>query len=77
MRNTFALTTTERSEFYRLRALPGEAVEFWQKVAVARGLDPYSVISNGNTFTALSKGHGKQWCYPLPLKNKRNPLYKD
>ena len=78
MRKTYYLTPIEFNEFRRLWPPDaGVAFAFWRQVAVARKLDPKTVISDGATFTALPEGHGQHWCWPLPLKCKKQPTYKD
>jgi hypothetical protein len=81
MRKTYNLTAIELKQFQGLRRIwppsPGPAMEFWAKVAVARNLDPKSVISEGATFTALPEGHGMPWCYPMPLKCSKKAVYHD
>ena len=73
-RESFTLTPEEVFEFRRLRPLPDEAFEFWRLVAHKRGLDYKTIIGTDTdftghvTFTAMSLGHGKQWCWPAPLK---------
>ena len=75
MRQKFELDSRERDQFERLRPIQGEAIAFWSRVAKRRELDPESVISAGYNFTALPTGHGKQWCYPIPLKCKKKPQH--
>ena len=77
LRQSFQLTPQEQKRFRRLKPVEGEAMSFWQRAAHVRGMDPETVISNGRGFTALPYGHGKQWCYPIPLKCKRRPIYTD
>jgi hypothetical protein len=77
MRKQFELNHVELSQFRRLKPDQGVALAFWARVALSRDLDPESVISNGMTFTALPQGHGKHWCWPLPLKCKKQPVYRD
>jgi hypothetical protein len=75
MRKKFELDPRERDQFERLRPIQGEALAFWARVAARRELDPKSVISAGYNFTALPKGHGKWWSFPIPLKCKKQPVY--
>ena len=75
MRKKFELTHIELAQFNRLRPIQGEALAFWARVALNRELDPKSVISEGLKFTALPKGHGKWWSFPIPLKCKKQPVY--
>jgi hypothetical protein len=75
MRKTFRLSDLEFRQFRNLNPFPHDAIAFWKRMAIARGCDPRSVISNGATFTALPEGHGKHWCYPIPLKCKRRSPY--
>jgi hypothetical protein len=77
MRKSFILTEIEYSAFKRLRPIQGEAISFWHRVARRRELDPGSIISNGETFTALPMDHGKQWCFPIVLKCKKKPSYAE
>lgn len=74
IRNSYSLTDKESNKFRALSPEEGLAWEFWGNVAHSRGLDPYSIIGDtrdGTKFTAMAYGHGKAWCYPLPLKNQR------
>jgi hypothetical protein len=75
LRKKYMLTGPEFKEFKNLRPEPGLAWAFWGKVANARGLDYCSIVSNGETFTALAKNSGADFCYPLKLKCKRRPVY--
>lgn len=79
MRNTFTMTEIETAQFYRLRPNQGEAIAFWNRVAQRRELDPKSMITEGHfgRFTALPLNHGKHWCFPIPLKCQKKPVYKD
>lgn len=79
MRNTYTMTGVEVARFNRLRPFPGEALSFWAKVAVDRGVDSKSMITAGHqgTFTALPVNHGDQWCFPFTLKCTKKPSYKD
>ena len=77
MRKQFELDRFERNRFQSLNPFQDEAFMFWRRVAQVRNLDPESVISNGNTFTALPIGHGKWWCFPMPLKCKKKPVYAE
>ena len=82
MRNdrlNFTLTKSEENDFYRIKPLPGEAYDFWKKVADERDLDYRTIISsNYGTFSGLKRGHNTYWCYPFLLKCKFNPKnYKD
>lgn len=79
MRNTYTMTEIEVTKFNRLRPFPGEAFTFWKRVAVDRGVDPGSMITEGHKakFSALPLNHGKQWCFPFALKCVKKPTYKD
>lgn len=79
MRRKYTLSETELKQFRALRYHPFQnmAFNFWAKVANARGLDPKSIISAGETFTGLPVGHGKHWCFPIPLKCNKAPVYKE
>ena len=75
MREKHQLTAVEFRQFARLRPIQGEAFAFWHRVAVARKLDPASVISDGAAFTALPENHDVHWCYPIQLKCKKRVTY--
>lgn len=77
MRTKHQLTPVELGKFNWLRPIQGEALAFWEQVAKVRNLDPKSIVSNGQNFTALPVGHGKQFCFPVPLKCKKKPVYAD
>lgn len=79
MRQTHKLSEIEFKQFRALgrQPFPNVAWGFWRRVASVRGLDPATLISNGSTFTALPLNHGKAWCFPIPLKCTRRPVYKD
>ena len=81
MREQYHLTPVELNRFYRIRPFQNEALGFWSWVARSRGLDPKTVISESTgqqvRFTALPIGHGKSWCFPLPLKCKKKPVYAE
>ena len=77
MRNTYELTPAEFGQFRWLEPEPGVAIEFWAKVAKARGLDYTTIVSDGKTFTAMPLGHGKQFCWPLKLKCSKRPKYDE
>ncbi len=66
-----ALTEDAWHKFGRLAPFVGAAFDFWREVAEKRGLDSGSIISDGKMFTGLPSGHGKHWCFPIPLKCKR------
>lgn len=68
MRQEIKLTELEKARFWRLPPRPGAALRFWKEVALARGLDPDTVLGYGSKATALPLGHGKHWCYPALLK---------
>ena len=77
-RKTYELNSEEIDVFERLPPIPEVARRFWDRMAVARGLDQRSVIGlAGYRFTALSVGHGKHWCYPSPLECKAQPVSKE
>jgi len=67
-RQHFVLSVREQDERGSLRPIPGEAFDFWRRVANKRGIDPGSIISNRNGFTGLPQGHRRAWCYPMRLK---------
>lgn len=74
LRNTYTLTPEETGRFNVIRNAhwprEGFAMSFWKGVAVARGLDPATVVGNPAkplTFSALPWNHGKHWCWPEPL----------
>lgn len=74
LRNSYSLTDKEVKRFYALHPEEGYAWEFWADVGRSRGLDPYSIIGDiedREIFTAMPYGHGKDWCYPMPIKNQR------
>ena len=77
MRKTYELLPNEYAQFKRLQPIPGEAVSFWKRMAWIRKLDPETVISSSTKFTALPLGHGKHWCFPVPLLCKYQPVYKE
>ena len=77
LRNEYMLTDSEFKEFNNLIPEPDHAWKFWGRVAHVRGLDYRSIVSNGETFTALEKNCGAHFCYPLKLKCKRRPVYVD
>lgn len=55
---------------------PDFAFDFWKEVARARGLDYRTIIGNPDaprTFTGLPRGHGKPWCWPMPLRCEKPP----
>jgi len=68
-RVTIALDPQERAEFAQLRGVPGAAYSFWKRVCGCRGLDYATLIM----FTALPLGHGRQWCWPMPLQSPPVP----
>ena len=74
LRKSYSLTDKEHREFYRLPPEEGVAISFWGYVAHSRGLDPATVIgdeSDPEIFTAMTYGHGKDWCFPMPLACSR------
>lgn len=76
MRNNYKLEPEEIEQFNRLRPLQGEAVSFWKRVSIKRGLDYKTTLSNLDepyTFTGMKIGHGKHWCYPSPIKCPKLP----
>lgn len=79
MRQSFKLSEVELKQHKRLikAPFPGEAWRFWKRVAAARGVDHGSIISRGEYFTALPIGHGKAWCFPIPLKCSKKPKYEE
>lgn len=77
MRRVFKLTDEEILRFERLPPIQGAAFDFWDKVAETRGLDPKTFIYHGVTryeFSGLPLGHGKYWCWPMPLACKHIPI---
>lgn len=80
-RQTHTLMDQEQLVFGRLRAIyhgagAADIWRFWRSVASARGLDPETIIGNlghPEIFSALPLGHGKHWCWPMPLKCGVNP----
>ena len=73
MRKEYTLTDNEFGAFRKLGNYPEEGFDFWRDVARARNLDYKTIIgnvTNQRSFTALPVGHGKHWCFPLPLKVK-------
>lgn len=77
MRKTFKLNDGQLAQFKRLRPLQNEAHSFWKGIAKLEGLDPASIISNAPSFSGLPLGHGKPWCFPIPLKCVKRPVYRD
>ncbi len=73
MRKTFKLTSDERYRFRRLKPLPHQAFDFWKEVAKDRNLDPASIMWTDGELSGLPLGHGKWWCFPVPLKCKIDP----
>ena len=71
-RQTIVLTEPEWDEFNRLRPIPGEAFDFWQKVSLARRLDYKTLLPQHETMSALPLGHTEHWCWPSTLKCKRS-----
>jgi hypothetical protein len=76
-RQKHALNAREAQEFKELCALrdidPDDVQYFWWRAALARGLDPGSIISDAPSFTGLPTGHGRHWCWPAPLACKQRP----
>jgi hypothetical protein len=77
MRLQFELSFAEVRERQRLLPNPGVLIEFWAKVANARSVDRKTIISEGIKFSALPLGHDKHWCWPIPLKCKKKPVYRE
>lgn len=73
VRIEIVLTSPEWDSFNNIRPFQGEALSFWRRVAEVRNLDPKSILSLNDKFTALPTGHEHHWCYPLALKCKRKP----
>jgi hypothetical protein len=70
-RKSYSLTDRELKQLKSLPEEEGVAFEFWGNVANSRGLDYKTVIGdeyNRSIFTAMSYDHGKDWCWPIPLK---------
>lgn len=78
MRQTYQLEPFEQRQFWKLRPVQGEALFFWGKIARNRGLDPTSLITDGRNgkFTGLPLNHDQHWCYPIPLRCSKKPVYK-
>lgn len=77
-RKTYELTIEECEDLERLRRdVPGVAFTFWRKAAARRDLDYKTILGHAggirSKFTALPMGHGKHWCWPIPLACKRKP----
>jgi hypothetical protein len=73
MRKEYLLTDNEFGTFRKLGSYPEEGFDFWRGAAKARNLDYKTIIgntTNQRAFTALTVGHGKHWCFPLPLNVK-------
>lgn len=72
MRGSYYLTEKEQAAFRKLPQEEGVGLDFWGSVAHNRGLDPETVIGEGEddpcAFTAMPYGHNKPWCHPAPLK---------
>jgi hypothetical protein len=77
MRKTYTLSPSELVRFNRLRPEQGEGWTFWQEMGDKLGFDYATVMTtnpaNRGTFTALPKGHEKDWCFPSALKCKNDP----
>jgi hypothetical protein len=76
MRKTYKLDLDEIEQFKKLKPYQGEAVTFWKRVAIRRGIDYMTTlgkIDEPYTFTGLELGHGKHWCWPQPLKCPKLP----
>lgn len=72
-RQSHQLSDLESKQFYNLRPFPGDAWSFWRRAASVRGLDPETLITKGEVFSGLPVGHGKHWCFPIPLECKGRP----
>ena len=72
-RRKHVLSAEEQREFAALRADPADAWHFWWRAALARGLDPGSLVTAAPDFTGLPAGHGRHWCWPSPLQCKQRP----
>lgn len=75
-RETYELTAEEVSQLENLRGWPGVAFDFWRKVATRLGVDPKTIIHDfidRRKFTGLPAGHGKWWCFPIPLECLKRP----
>ncbi len=68
IRTEFQLTSQELAAFAKIRPIPGEAWDFWEKVALGRGMDFRTILYTDGHYSALPLGHRKPWCDPLPLK---------
>ena len=74
-RQRYSLTKSELKDFWNLKPEMGAALDFWARVAISRGLDPKSIISDRKGFSGLPVGHGKPWCFPYKLRLKRRFEY--
>jgi hypothetical protein len=75
-RENYKLTQEERKEWSKLKPLPNVAFAFWEKVALRRGLDYTTFLTDfedPTVFSALPLGHKKHWCWPYALKCKTDP----
>jgi hypothetical protein len=72
-RRTFKLSPAEDDEFNRLRPIPGEAFEFWGRVAARRGLSPRTIISDKHVFSGLPAHYVGPWCWPMTLVCQHKP----
>ena len=76
-RRKHVLSAEEQREFAALRAQhdpdPADVWHFWWRAALARGLDPGSLVTAAPDFTGLPVGHGQHWCWPSPLACRQRP----
>ena len=78
-REIFQLTDAEFRAKQRLPREQNVAWNFWRMVADRLAIDYETIMPNYSephsrrSFTALPKGHGKWWCYPLKLKCSIDP----
>jgi hypothetical protein len=76
-REVIKLTSEEREAFRKLKPNQGEALNFWFKVALARGLDYKTFMYEDGYVSGLPWGHGKYWCWPSDLKCRQKPRYNE
>ena len=72
-RTEISLTKQERQDLRRLQQEPDVAWSFWQTVCDDRDLDYKTVLLEDLRPSALPKGHGKYWCWPVALQCKDDP----
>lgn len=72
-RQRFELNIDDQDEMNNLLPVAGQAFAFWRRVAWRLGIDPATIIGEGDSFTALPVWHGKHWCYPQSLLARHRP----